>query len=261
MSTLPKNKYLITLVLAAFVGIAVVIVSAMWLRKVDSLAMSEVVVAGEKLDPGMKLSIQNLSVTNWPKENMPIGAVKSTTQLINRTPKMEIAKGEIILERMLVPLSSSGSMAVQIAPGRRAFTLTVNEAAGVAGFALPGNFVDVLLNSKDSNNQEISKIILQKILILAVAQDRLADDSKPKVVNAITIEVTPLQAETIDLARSIGTLSLILRHQNDDVDGDSNGVSRKDIAINNNSAKPVDKKNFKGYSVEIIRGLSNSSGS
>ena len=133
--------------------------------------------------------------------------------------------------------------------------MSVNEAAGVAGFAMPGNFVDVILNSKDTSNQEVSKIILQKLLILAVAQDRLADDSKPKVVNAITIEVSPLEAETLDLARSIGSLSLVLRHQNDDKNISNNGISKRDLILGQVRDLNVDKKPMKSHSVEVIRGI------
>jgi pilus assembly protein CpaB len=35
------------------------------------------------------------------------------------------------------------------------------------------------------------------------------------VVNAVTLELTPQQAERLDLARSVGTLSLVLRNQAD----------------------------------------------
>jgi pilus assembly protein CpaB len=97
---------------------------------------------------------------------------------------------------------------------------------GVAGFALPGNFVDIIVSTqKDSGpngiagrEESISKIVLERILVLAVAQEVNRDETKPKVVNAVTLEVTPEQAEQLDLARSVGTLSLALRNQ---VDPDS----------------------------------------
>src|SRR6202008_3706916 len=41
------------------------------------------------------------------------------------------------------------------------------------------------------------------------------DAPKPKVVNAVTLELTPKDAEMLDLARSVGTLSLVLRNQTD----------------------------------------------
>lgn len=258
MTMLGKNKFLLVILIAGIISLMVVVMSAIWLNKINSIAMVEVVVATDQLQPGSKLTVQQMGLANWPKDSIPVGAVKNTDQLVNRVPKMDIAKGEIILERMLVPISSAGSMAVQIAPGKRAFTMNVNEVAGVAGFAMPGNFVDVILNSKDQSNQEVSKIILQKLLILAVAQDRLVDDSKPKVVNAITIEVSPLEAETLDLARSIGSLSLVLRHQNDDRSIAGNGISKRDLIIG--QVREInDKKVVKGNSVEVIRGISRES--
>jgi pilus assembly protein CpaB len=46
------------------------------------------------------------------------------------------------------------------------------------------------------------------------------------VVSAVTLEVTPEQAEKLDLARSIGSLSLVLRNQLDK-DGTSTAGARK----------------------------------
>ena len=258
MIILPKNKYIIAIVISASMGIAVIILSSIWLSKIETVAMSEIVVASDKLEPGVRLTRQKLMLKSWPTDSIPIDAVMRPDQLVNRTPKMDIAKGEVILERMLAPLSSGGSMSIQISPGKRAFTMNVNEAAGVAGFAMPGNFVDVIFNGKDQNNIELSKIILQKILILAVAQDRIVDDNKPKVVNAITIEVKPSESETLDLARSIGTLSLVLRHQNDNSDGQSVGITKQELvsnSLNRNNRNGGTKKDQKWYSIEIIRGI------
>jgi pilus assembly protein CpaB len=257
MIILPKNKYIIAIIISALIAISVVIMSTLWLNKMETVTMLDVVVASDKLEPGVKLTQQKLNLKGWPKDSIPIGAVTKPEQLLNRAPKMEIAKGEVILERMLAPISTGGSMALQIAPGKRAFTMNVNEAAGVAGFAMPGNYVDVILNSKDQNNQELSKIILQKILILAAAQDRLSDDGKPKVVNAITIEVTPPEAETLDLARSIGALSLVLRHQNDVSDGLSPGITKKDLVMKsiNGNGKSNPMPNSHSSGIEIIRGI------
>jgi pilus assembly protein CpaB len=101
-------------------------------------------------------------------------------------------------------------------------TVRVNDVVGVAGFALPGNFVDVLVNTQEdgvrnasARDASISKIVLERILVLAIAQEAGRDETKPKVVNAVTLELTPQQAERLDLARSVGTLSLVLRNQAD----------------------------------------------
>lgn len=65
------------------------------------------------------------------------------------------------------------------------------------------------------------------------------------VVKAVTLELTPLEAEKLDLARSVGSLSLALRNKLDSIVEVSEGVSMEDlIAIKNQIAtkKVVNKK-------------------
>ena len=126
-----------------------------------------------------------------------------------------------------------GGLSAVVAAGKRAMKVRVNDVVGVAGFALPGNYVDIIVSTqKDApgdstaREQNISKIVLEHILVLAVAQEVNRDETKPRVVNAVTLEVTPAQAETLDLARSVGTLSLALRNQVDPQAADTHGATK-----------------------------------
>jgi pilus assembly protein CpaB len=65
--------------------------------------------------------------------------------------------------------------------------------------------------------------------VLAVAQDVSTNESKPRVVNAVTLQVSPQQAEQIDLARSVGTLSLVLRSHSDDLPVQTTGARKLDL--------------------------------
>lgn len=98
-------------------------------------------------------------------------------------------------------------------------TVRVNDVVGVAGFALPGTYVDVMVNTHREQGRgedaQISKTVLEQVLVLAVAQQASRDETQPKVVSAVTLELTPQDAEKLDLARSVGTLSLVLRNQVD----------------------------------------------
>ena len=94
--------------------------------------------------------------------------------------------------------------------------------------------MDVVVNSPHDGNpahlgSPISKIMLEHILVLAVAQESSPEDSKPRVVNAVTLEVTPTEAEKLDLARSIGNLSLVLRNQADQKSSHTEGVTRQTL--------------------------------
>jgi len=114
----------------------------------------------------------------------------------------------------------------------------------VAGFALPGSYVDIIANIKQ-NRSSVSKVVLSHVKVLAVAQATNVEANKPMVVKAVTLELTPLEAEKLDLARSVGSLSLALRNKLDSIVEVSEGVSMEDlIAIKNQIAtkKVVNKK-------------------
>jgi pilus assembly protein CpaB len=49
------------------------------------------------------------------------------------------------------------------------------------------------------------------------------------VVNAVTLQVSPQQAEQIDLARSVGTLSLVLRSHSDNIPVQTAGARKLDL--------------------------------
>ena len=72
-----------------------------------------------------------------------------------------------------------------------------------------------------------------------VAQEAGRDDTKPRVVSAVTLEVTPGQAEKLDLARSVGTLSLVLRNQLDKQAITTAGVTKDDLLRLKNEIVPT----------------------
>jgi pilus assembly protein CpaB len=65
--------------------------------------------------------------------------------------------------------------------------------------------------------------------VLAVAQEAGRDDTKPKVVNAVTLELSLADSEKLDLARSIGTLSLALRNQSDQETVSTEGITKNEL--------------------------------
>jgi len=73
----------------------------------------------------------------------------------------------------------------------------------------------VLVSARDARNEPFSKIVLERVKVLAVAQETASDPAKPKVVSAVTLELTPEESERLDLARSVGSLSLALRNELD----------------------------------------------
>jgi pilus assembly protein CpaB len=231
-----KNpRALVMVIISIIIGLGAVVLASRWVNEQATVQSSKVVVAATDIDLGTPLAPQMLKVADWPKGSEPAGAFNDIKVLDTRVLKTSVSRGEPVLESKLAPLGATGGLSAVIKEGNRAITVRVNDVEGVAGFALPGNYVDIVVNTVDemakaaNGNNSISKIVLEHILVLAVAQEQNRDETKPKVVNAVTLEVTPEQAEKLDLARSVGTLSLVLRNQIDSSLAATSGSTKKDL--------------------------------
>ncbi|HVL58672.1 MAG TPA: Flp pilus assembly protein CpaB [Burkholderiaceae bacterium] len=232
------TRGILMLTLSIVAGLAAVLLAARWLAVQQASGQTHIVVAARDLDLGQPLNGSMLSLVPWPSHSVPQEAFRDTKLLQGRVLRSQLVRGEPVLEPKLAPVGTKGGLSAVIAQGRRAITVKVNEVVGVAGFALPGNYVDVLVNTQDEQNRPVSKIVLERILVLAVAQEASRDDTKPRVVNAVTLEVTPEQAERIDLSRSVGTLSLVLRNQID-TDPTATGGTRKTDLLSKTAPEPA----------------------
>jgi pilus assembly protein CpaB len=233
-----KNaRALVMLVVATAAGLAAVVFASRWMVQQSSTTTTKVVIASADMSLGQRVSPDMLKVSDWPAGSVPPGTFNDVKKLEGRVLKASLSRGEPVLEAKLSPVGTLGGLSAVINEGKRAITVRVNDVIGVAGFALPGNYVDILVNTEKDNkdgavqgrDQNISKIVLEKILVLAVAQEAGRDETKPKVVDAVTLEVTPEQAEKIDLARSIGSLSLVLRNQVDPQDATTAGATKASL--------------------------------
>ena len=233
----------VILSMAILSGLLAVLLAGRWLDRQSHSDITQVVVARTEISLGQRLAPEMLKLVDWPKNSLPPGAHLSTEKLDGRVLKAGLQRGEPVLEAKLAPQGTQGGLSAVISEGKRAITVRVNDVIGVAGFALPGNYVDIIVNTqKDgeriNHDQNISKIVLEKILVLAVAQEVSRDETKPRVVNAVTLEVTPEEAEKIDLARSVGSLSLVLRNQVDPNPIRTAGITKNDLlSIQNGSSQ------------------------
>ena len=220
---------------ALVAGLLAVLLASRWLEAKSGSGMTKVVVAATDISLGQRLAPELLQVVDWPARSIPPGAFSNVGELDGRVLRTNLQRGEPLLLTKLAPVGTQGGLSAVIGEGRRAITVRVNDVIGVAGFALPGNYVDIIVNTQreagdtSARDKSISKIVLERILVLAVAQEVSRDETRPRVVNAVTLEVTPEQAEKIDLARSVGTLSLVLRNQIDPQASETTGATKTSL--------------------------------
>ncbi|NGZ86500.1 Flp pilus assembly protein CpaB [Duganella aceris] len=232
-----RNTRALTMIGVALVmALAAVVLAAQWIAGQSASNSNKVAVALLDISMGARITPELVHMVDWPVNSMPPGAVLDLKALDGRITRSNIQRGEPLMESKLAPAGTTGGLSAVVSAGKRAMTVRVNDVVGVAGFALPGNFVDILVNTQNDfhgdtapREQAISKIVLERILVLAIAQESNRDDTKPKVVNAVTLELTPEQVEKLDLARSVGTLSLVLRNQIDPQSANTEGATKSSL--------------------------------
>ena len=260
-----NTRAVVMIAVSVAVAVGAVYWASQWVRDQATVTTGKVVVAKTDIDLGSRLNNVMLKVADWPKSSIPEGAVSDPELIKDRVVKITVLAGEPVLESKLAPIGTKGGLSAVIGEGKRAMTVRVNDVVGVAGFALPGNYVDIVVNTEedagrqaDGRNKSISKIVLDHILVLAVAQESsVREEGKPKVVNAVTLEVTPDQAEKLDLARSVGQLSLVLRNQLDTSPVTTEGSTKQSmlnrieipVAVNPLAQAPVEKVALKPKAV------------
>jgi pilus assembly protein CpaB len=232
-----RNTRALTMIgVALLLALGAVVVAAQWIAGQSAGNSNKVAVALLDISMGARITPELVNMVDWPAGAIPAGAMSDVKSLEGRITRGNIQRGEPITESKLAAAGTQGGLSSVVAEGKRAMTVRVNDVVGVAGFALPGNYVDILVNTNSDargdstlREQPISKIVLERILVLAVAQEANRDDTKPKVVNAVTLELTPEQVEKLDLARSVGTLSLVLRNQIDPKAANTAGATKSSL--------------------------------
>ncbi|HEX8723216.1 MAG TPA: Flp pilus assembly protein CpaB [Pyrinomonadaceae bacterium] len=213
--------------------------------------MNNVVVAKVDIPLGTKVEAEQLQTVQFPANAIPEGTFPDPQKLVGRVTVTNIAAREPVTDFKLAPEGSSGGLSAVIPAGYRAMTVKVDDVIGVAGFLQPGTMVDVLTvieqpGSMGSGNP-ISKIVLQNVKVLASGQnlDRPKDEREADNVKAVTLQVTPEQAEKLALASTEGKLRLVLRNMIDQDDEQTKGADKRSLLTGEHATAPPEPGSLK----------------
>jgi len=213
-------------------------------RKIDK---EVVVVAKQDLFMGIPITPDQVQTVEVLPGTVPKEAVfADLEEVVGKTPRERILGGEPIRTERLAQRDARFGLNAVIMPGRRAMTIETDSESNIAGFLLPGSFVDVIVTIRPDERlvgaKWLTETILQQIKVLAVGDsmeggatnaqatsasnktakaDGKAGDKPPATKEqtkgmrrqkpTVTLEVTPEEAELLALASSQGDLHLILR--------------------------------------------------
>jgi pilus assembly protein CpaB len=214
-----KKRGLVLLLLSITMGVGAAWVANNWVQQRGELAAevptgeAAVMTAAIDIPYGTKVEARHIRTMMLPEKSIPAGAIRTMENVEGYVSTAEILAGEILFKGRFVEHNSGSTLAALVEPNKRAVTVRVDDVIGVAGFLLPGNFVDVLATRVErSSKRAVSETVLRNIKVLAVDQTAKTDENEPVVVRAVTLEMTPAQAEVLVKRKEEGTIQLTLRN-------------------------------------------------
>ncbi|MCF6271875.1 MAG: Flp pilus assembly protein CpaB [Rhodobacteraceae bacterium] len=179
-----------------------------------------VVVSSRALTFAHKLVVEDLAIIQWPSSNLPENIFTSIEALVGdegsqpRYIKRTIDPGEPMLSSKVTNFGEDIGVTTLLEPGTRAFAIRVDVASGVSGFIQPGDEVDIYWTGNNLE-QVITKLVLEKVKVVAIDQQADQDSQRPTVATTVTVQVFPNVVANLVQFQSSGSLTLALRGAED----------------------------------------------
>lgn len=214
------------LVMAGFVSLMVYRILNAAIASANT-PQSTAVVAAFDLGAGSVITARDVKVVRFPGSDLPDGHFRTPDEVIGRGVISPMTRNEVVLTTKLAADKAGGGLPAMIPQGMRAVAVKVNDVISVAGFALPGTKVDVVLTGNATKNNDPGDVsattVLQNVQVLAAGQKLQTNaDGKPETVQVITLLVNPEEAQKLALATQEGRIQLTLRNP---LDAEANSVS------------------------------------
>ena len=241
-----NKRFLIVMVGALVFGLLAAFSVSRYMSSVQAGngSLTKIAVAKVDIPLGTKIIAEQVGEVEVPAGTTPDGTFESAAKLVGRVAVVNIAPREAITDAKLAPEGTEGGLTAVIPEGYRAMTVKVDDAVGVSGFIQPGAVVDVVvvIDPRDNgvNQDPISKVVLQNIKVLANGQniDKPKNEREATTVKAVTLQVTPEQAEKLALAANEGKLQLIMRNSTDQGDSQTTGINKRSL-LTGERANPI----------------------
>lgn len=231
MSAVPAKTILTALFLISL-GVLVVLGLRALPRQVAPAVKHDILVANSALPSGTLLRTkdvrwQPLTGTAEPDQILrsPDAGGAANLELDQQTRaevygaalRAGVTTGDPIRRGAIVKPGDRDFLRIVLSPRARAIAIPVATGGASTGLLYPGDRVDVILTQTFKNDppltrRSVSETVVESLRVLAVdAPDTKPSSGTNNFGRTVTLEVTPEQAEKINVAAELGKLSLTLR--------------------------------------------------
>jgi pilus assembly protein CpaB len=198
----------------------------------------DVLVAKSDIAIGERLTPQNLQWQTWPAASVAGLTTKANhpnaiEQFRGARARSALATGEPIREAKLI-MAGSGFISAMLPKNMRAVAVEISPETSAGGFILPGDHVDVLLTRSPATGRgeegSVTDTVLSNVPVLAIDRNIEEKGQNNALGKIATLQLTPSQAQTLILARRLGTVALVLRSLDDYAEGSGEDAASLDRA-------------------------------
>lgn len=220
----PRNG--MVLGVAVMLGIAAALVAMHHLQQREkeielraTQEMTDAVVPKEDLAAGTTLDHDRVAVRKVPLQWLHAEAIspEQFDQVSQSVLAYPVRRGEPLLWSQISQRQSS-PFAALVHGGRRAVTVPVDEVNALSGLLAPGDMIDLLLTVRGPHGNTTLGL-LQGVRVLATGSEIAARPASAgrseRNFSTITLDVSPEEGRRIVAARTVGTLTAMLRAPGD----------------------------------------------
>ena len=200
----------------------------------------QILVAAIPLDPGTLLRDQDVTWAPIDRAPAPGEIVRPSPAAAEASPELDeqakaaiygaalrgaiagaaarttIPQGAPIRRGEIVKPGDRDFLQVVLSPGARAIAIPVTTGGASTGLLYPGDRVDVVLTQQFNDTplvrRSVGETVVENLRVLAIdAVDTKNPTGGATFGRTVTLEVTPVQAEKINVATELGKLTLTLR--------------------------------------------------
>ncbi len=215
------------LAIAAIVAALGVILLVLYQRRFELDASGgervTVLVAAKKIDRGVILTDDMIGTRKVPIAWVEDRAIKeSERSKILGLPAANtvLAQQTVMWTDMVNAQDEQVNLSDRVEPGYRAVTIHVDRSDSAVTLIRPGDYVDVFgtfIKGADDKGERFSKLLLEKVLVLATGNDTSRDRDETKKVreDILTLSLGPQEVNIMSLASESGRLTVAVRSVRD----------------------------------------------
>jgi pilus assembly protein CpaB len=185
--------------------------------------LTPVVVASVDVSEGTVMTMEMVSQRSIPEQFVTSSVIKpdSASYVIGQKVMVALQAGDPLMWSQFETSRTNERLTTKVLKRTRAITIEAKTTSSVGGWVRPNDHVDIVGTFKDpDSNEQVALTVLQNVVVLATG--KITGNTNVNLIpenertyNNVTLMVVPEEGEVLTLAQELGSLTMMLRNDED----------------------------------------------